>query len=253
VELVGFIARTLSIKNLDNKDLFIIQTVLILIAPAVMAAACYMAFGRIALWILPPKYQAMRHLWLPARRITPIFVTFDILSFFVQGIGGSMIAAADTADKANSGKNVILIGLGIQLFTFGFFVIASVRLTVLLRTKLRNEALPRDTNWPFLLQVINAASVTILIRSIYRFLEYVIGVHNTLSDNEVYFYCLDCLLIFIAVVAFVVVHPGQCLPYMRLRRKGLEFSKNAGRGLFNSFARGRPQDAVLLRSSAGSP
>jgi len=227
VELVGYVGRAVSIKNLDSKGPFIVQIICLLVAPAVMAAACYMAFGRTLLWVVPKPFQSFRHLWMPARRITPLFVTFDDLSFFVQCVGGAIIASADTLSKENKGKNIVLVELGIQLATFGFFVIASIRLTVLLRTKLKNEALPRDMNWPVLLGVINA-STTILIRSIYRFVEYAIGVHNYLSDHEAFFYCLDALLIFAVVVGFIVVHPGMYLSYLGIWRKRQEFSQHVG-------------------------
>jgi len=248
VELIGFAARAVSIKNLDNKNIFIIQTIFILVAPAVMAASCYMAFGRILLWIVPSKYQSLRHLWMPARRITPLFVGFDVLSFIIQTVGGAIIASADTIDKENKGKNFVLAGLGIQLACFRFFVIASIRLTVVLRTTLRNESLSTDTNWPLLLGVVNAASATILIRSVYRFIEYALGVHNYLSDHEVFFYCLDALLIFIVVVSYICIHPGQYLPYIGIRRRNASFSKNVGRGLFKGLVRSRTQDPVLLQS-----
>ncbi|KAI9736169.1 MAG: hypothetical protein M1834_001054 [Cirrosporium novae-zelandiae] len=254
LELIGYVARAFSVKHLDNKNAFIIQTVLILIAPAVMAAACYMAFGRIVLWVVPKSHQTFRQLWMPFRYITPLFVSFDVLSFAVQCVGGAMVASADTTTKANKGKNVVLVGLGIQLVTFGFFVLASMRFAFVLRTKLNSLPLPTETNWRFLLTTVNAASATILIRSVYRFLEFVLGVHNTLSDNEVYFYCLDALLIFVVVAAFVCVHPGMFLPYIGFRRRGLKFSKNAGRGLGSRFALGKGgmSDGILLRSSDGS-
>lgn len=248
MELVGYISRCSSIKHLDDNTTFIIQTILLLIAPAVMAASCYMAFGRVVLWVVPPSYQTFRHLWMPARHITPLFVSFDVLSLLVQGIGGGIVASANTDSQANRGKNIVLIGLGIQLFTFGFFVLASSRFNFLLRSKLRNEALPRDTNWPLLLIIINTSSFIILVRSISRFLQYALGVHNVLSDSEAYFYCLDAVPIYFVVVTFICFYPAQYLPYIRLRRDKLEFSKNVGRGLFKNLAAGKTNDYIVLDS-----
>jgi len=249
VELLGYISRCISINHLDNTATFIIQTILLLVAPAVMAASCYMAFGRIVLWVVPTNYQSFRHLWMPARHITPLFVSFDVLSFLVQGIGGGVVASANTESQANNGKNIVLVGLAIQLVTFGFFVIASSRFSFLLRSKLRNEALPQDTNWPLFLIIINTSSLIILVRSISRFLQYALGVHNALSDSEAYFYCLDAAPIYLVVVAFICFYPGQYLPYIRLRRNKLEFSKNVGRGLFKNLAAGKKTDYIALSSN----
>ncbi len=241
MELVGYVARTVSIKNLDEKNIFIIQTVFILVAPAVLAAACYMAFGRVVLWVVPPQYQSARHLWLPARRITPLFVSFDVLSFFIQVVGGAMVAGASTVSKINNGRNVVLVGLGLQLVTFGFFVLASIRFTVVLRTKLRTVALPTERNWRFFLKVVNVASVIILIRTVSRFIQFVLKNNNYLSDHEWYFYIFDSVPMFCVALVFVCVHPGNYLPYLGLQRKSLQFSKNADRGLFSRFARGNAQ------------
>src|SRR5271163_2988233 len=99
-----------------------------------------------------------------------------------------------------------------------------------------------------MLSVVNAASLTILIRSVYRLIEYSIGVHNFLSDHEVFFYCLDAFLILVVVIGFICVHPGMYLPYLGLRRKEMAFSRNANRGIFSGFAAGNTE----IVSGAGS-
>ena len=277
MEFVGYIFRIISVNKLQDKTPFIIQTVFLLIAPAVMAAACYQGFGRLVLWTLPPHLQTAKTLWLPARRITPLFVTFDIVSFFVQCIGGSMVASANTSSKESTGRDVVLIGLGLQLCTFGFFVVSSLRFSmVLVRIKpgagqsayhpdqLDRKAgsdvanairadLPTDTRWRLFLTVINVASILILIRSIYRLVEYSISTHNYLSDNEWVFYVLDATLIFISATGFMVFHPGNYLPYLKMRRREQAFSKRVGKGPFGGFARWQGWDRQALGSADGYP
>ncbi|EXJ79695.1 hypothetical protein A1O3_07977 [Capronia epimyces CBS 606.96] len=238
LELVGYIARAVSVKHLASRDVFIVQLVLILVAPAVMAAACYMSFGRVVVWVIPREYQSARHLWVPARRVTPIFAGCDVLSFFVQVVGGSMIASGNTPAKINRGRNVVLTGLALQLTTFGFFVVAALRLLVLLRTRLRTIPLPQERNWPLFLVMVNVANVLILIRTTLRLVEYAMGNSNYLLNHEWYFYVFDSVLMFFVVLVFIVFHPGHYLPYLGFKRKGLRFSDNADKGLFASLARG---------------
>ncbi|KAH0846756.1 hypothetical protein AYO21_07877 [Fonsecaea monophora] len=238
MEFVGYLTRSISIKNLDGKSVFIVQTVMILVAPAVMAAACYMAFGRVVLWVVPPRFQTARHLWVPARRITPVFVGSDVFSFFVQVIGGAMVAGANTKEHANTGKNVVLVGLGLQLASFGFFVFAALRLNVLLRTTLRDVSLPKERNWQLFLTVINVANVLILIRTLLRFIEFVLGTSNYLIDHEWFFYAFDSALMFLVVIVFIVVHPGHYLPYLGIRRREQQFSRNADKGPFAKLSQG---------------
>jgi hypothetical protein len=44
VEAAGYITRVISAKNVDNKDPYIIQFTLVVLAPVLMAAACYIVF-----------------------------------------------------------------------------------------------------------------------------------------------------------------------------------------------------------------
>lgn len=243
MELVGYVTRAYSTQHLFNKDVFIVQTVMILVAPAVMAAACYQSFGRVTIWVVPPEFQAAKYLWVPARRVTPVFVGFDIFSFFVQVIGGSMVAAASTAANANRGKNIVLAGLGLQLATFGFFVVASVRLNVILRTRLRAVPLPKERNWQLYLNVVNVATVLILVRTLLRLVEYAMGTQGYLTEHEWFFYCFDSALMFLVAVIFIVFHPGYYLPYLGLRRRNMRFSENADKGPFALLARDRKTPA----------
>ncbi|RMZ81940.1 hypothetical protein DV737_g2305, partial [Chaetothyriales sp. CBS 132003] len=245
MELVGYITRAVSVKNLFNRNIFIVQTVMILVAPAVMAAACYMSFGRVTIWVVPKEFQTVKHLWVPPRRVTPVFVGCDVLSFFVQVVGGSMVAGANTPSKANTGKNVVLVGLALQLATFGFFVFASIRLNVLLRGQLRNVPLPKERNWQMFLNVVNVANILILVRTLLRFIEFTMGTSNYLTNNEWFFYCFDSALMFLVALTFIIFHPGHYLPYLGIRRRELKFSKNHDKGPFSKLAKGKTmQEAV---------
>lgn len=208
------------------------QTVLILVAPAVMAAACYMAFGRLVLWVVPVKEQTFRHLWAPVRRLTPTFVAFDVLSFLVQVAGAAMLTSAEDAAGVDSGRRVVLLGLLVQIVCFGFFGVVNIRLLLLLRGRLAKEPLPKETAWCQLLKVIIFASVVILLRSIYRLVEYGLGHDNFLIKHEIYHYLLDALPIVVVVAIFSVWHPAQYLPYIKLRRRKPEFSVNYQRSIF---------------------
>ena len=156
-----------------------------------------------------------------------------------------MVAGANTVAKANTGKNVVLIGLAIQMATFGFFVLASIRFGVVLRTKLRDVTLPTERNWHLFLRVINGASVLILLRTIARFIEFVLGTHNYLNDNEWYFYVFDAVPMLSVAAVFVVFHPGNFLPYLAMRRNKMQFSNNADNGLFSHYAKGSGRVAIL--------
>jgi hypothetical protein len=65
------------------------QSALILIAPAFLAASIYMTLGRIIFMLNGEKFSLIRLKWL-----TKIFVTGDVLSFLMQASGMSISSKA---------------------------------------------------------------------------------------------------------------------------------------------------------------
>jgi hypothetical protein len=85
VEILGYIGRAASAAQGDGKwtlGPYIIQSIFILVAPALFAASVYMSLGRIVEAVEGEKYLFIRRKWL-----TTIFVTIDVFSFLVQGGG----------------------------------------------------------------------------------------------------------------------------------------------------------------------
>ena len=83
-EMIGYIGRILSSQQSPNWTLgpFIIQSILLLVAPALFAASIYMILGRIIVAIDGEKYSLIKKRWL-----TKIFVASDVLSFLVLSSG----------------------------------------------------------------------------------------------------------------------------------------------------------------------
>lgn len=51
MEAIGFIFRALSASDVTNRNEFIIQYCMVILAPAILAAGCYMVFGRLLVWV----------------------------------------------------------------------------------------------------------------------------------------------------------------------------------------------------------
>lgn len=62
--------------------MYSLQTILVLVAPALYAASIYMVLGRIILVTDGEAHAIIRKQWL-----TKIFVTGDVISFLMQGAG----------------------------------------------------------------------------------------------------------------------------------------------------------------------
>ncbi|KAF6519695.1 hypothetical protein HZS61_016112 [Fusarium oxysporum f. sp. conglutinans] len=118
-ETAGLAARIYSTDHLRDQGSYGTQTLLILLAPIFFSAAIYMFLGRIIRASDHPDLSIIRISWL-----SKFFVTGDVLCFVVQACGaGMLVNANDTADE-NSGENVVLAGLALQVIILVIFLLS---------------------------------------------------------------------------------------------------------------------------------
>lgn len=184
---------------------FIVQAVLLLVAPALFAASIYMELGRIVRLV-----RGESAIFIPVRRMTLIFVLGDVVSFMTQAAGAGLEAGKTAAD-INTGQDIILAGLGIQIICFGVFVSAAVSF------KLRFQRLARtgkvasvaDVPWERHLNALFASSALILVRSVLRMVEFGQGNDGYIQRHEWFLYVFDGVLMLGVLVLFNWVHPAQ--------------------------------------------
>ncbi|CAI7602228.1 unnamed protein product [Penicillium glandicola] len=237
MEAIGYIGRCVSVQNTLERPIYVLQFSLVILAPVLMAACCYVIFSRILFLIVPQEARTFRLCWVPPRFITPIFVGCDIVALLLQLGGAVMISsvdatAEDAKSKLNAGKHVAQVGVIIQLVAFGLFAVAAVRFNFTskrfagsLSERYENVGekeyiiggVIKDKNWPALLRVVNLTTILILVRSIYRLVEFTEGTTGYLSTNEWPLYVFDALCIYPCVALFVYWHPGRYLPYLGFR------------------------------------
>ncbi|KAB8068857.1 RTA1-domain-containing protein [Aspergillus leporis] len=204
-EVIGYIGRAMSSKESPNWTLgpYIIQTLFLLLAPALLAASIYMLLGRIILVLRAESHAIMKKKWL-----TKVFVTGDVLSFLLQGAGGG-IQSGGTLDGMKLGEKIIVIGLFIQIFFFGFFIVTATSFDI----KLKKFPIPRCHDptipWRKHLNVLYASSMLIMVRSVFRLAEYLQGNNGYLLHHEIFLYIFDAVLIFVAVLVFNICHPSE--------------------------------------------
>ncbi|TGO37022.1 hypothetical protein BHYA_0108g00180 [Botrytis hyacinthi] len=221
-EAVGYVGRLLSSReHYGDWTLgpYIMQTLLILIAPAFFAASIYMVLGRIIVLTDGEKYSIIRARWL-----TKIFVAGDVLSFLMQSSGGGMLAKAGTASSVKLGENIITGGLVVQVVFFAFFIVTTGifhKRIVKAQGGLHASAVP----WQQYLYILYVASTFIMIRSIFRIIEYVQGSDGTLLSTETYSYVFDATLMFLTVAIFNVRHPSVII-----QGKGQQYSTPVSTG-----------------------
>lgn len=110
MESVGYVGRILSAQESPNWTLgpYIVQAILLLVAPALVAASIYMVLGRIILLVDGEKHSMIKKKWL-----TKLFVAGDYISFSVLSGGSYSSSSSPTCPCAplclNSSANLALL------------------------------------------------------------------------------------------------------------------------------------------------
>ncbi|KAJ0160445.1 Protein RTM1 [Colletotrichum tanaceti] len=209
LEAVGYVGRSLSAAEAPDytKNPYIIQSILLLLGPALFAASIYMVLGR-----LIDLLDAGHHSLIGPKWLTKVFVFGDVLSFFAQGGGGGMLATAKDRDSVKKGENIIVGGLVIQILFFGFFMVVTLVFHVrLARGPTSATRAVQTPPWRGLLWVLYGSSLLIMARSLFRVAEYVEGSEGKLPSREVYIYVFDGLLMAVTALLFNWFHPSRVI------------------------------------------
>jgi hypothetical protein len=204
LEMVGYGARYASGKETPNWTLtpYIIQAILLLVAPALFAATIYMELGRIITLIVGEGRALISRKWM-----TKIFVIGDVLSFVLQG-GGGGYQSAGSLSALRLGTKIIIVGLFVQLAFFGAFLVVAVNfhINIFRRPTTRSRI---GIPWQKHLKLLYATGMLIMVRSVFRAVEYLQGDDGYLLAREGYLYVFDALLMFIVMVLFNIMHPAE--------------------------------------------
>ncbi|KAL2817580.1 putative RTM1-like protein [Aspergillus granulosus] len=210
-EWIGYIGRAISGTEAPDFTLnpYILQTLLLLIAPTLYAATIYMELGRIVLLTDGEAYC-----FIPRRWLTKIFLLGDTISFIMQGSGGGIMASGSVS-ALTTGEHIIIAGLVIQLLFFSLFVITSIKFHLGLRRAPSRKVLHSQPPWERHMYALYMGSGLIFVRSLFRLVEYAQGNDGYLVSHEVYLYLFDAVLMVAVMGVFAWVHPSEISALLR--------------------------------------
>ena len=113
------------------------------------------------------------------------------------------------------GEKIVVAGLIIQVLFFGFFIITSAIFHTRLRKSPSEKSLALSGTWHKHITVLYIANILIMIRSIFRTVEYAMGNNGYLLRHEVFLYVFDGLLMFSVMLLFNFIHPSELLAFSR--------------------------------------
>ncbi|KAL4867065.1 RTA1 like protein-domain-containing protein [Aspergillus spectabilis] len=148
LEALGYAARMVSATQSPNWSvgLYAMQSLLLLLAPPLLAASIYMILSRIIVLV-----ECEKMVFLHPRRLMKDFTTGNMLSFLIRSAGGAILSQSKTAMPS----------------------------------------------WGTILFVHYTVSILIMVRSIYRVVQYIEGHEWYLQSYTAFLYIFDAALMWI--------------------------------------------------------
>ncbi|KAH8819805.1 RTA1 like protein-domain-containing protein [Xylogone sp. PMI_703] len=208
-EVVGYAGRILLWHNVFDPtgNYFLIYLVSLTIAPAFLSAGIYLCLSRIVV-----VYGQHLSRFRPGT-YTLIFCGCDLFSLVLQGLGGGIAASADKQSSIDTGIDIMLAGLGFQVFSIGLFAAICADFAFRLhknRTSWADRHADLQESKFFISFLIGlcVATLCIFVRSVFRVAELSEGFRGALANDEVTFMILEGAMIVIATSCLTFLHPG---------------------------------------------
>ncbi|KAF3108997.1 hypothetical protein TWF706_001819 [Orbilia oligospora] len=207
LQVGGYGVRIYCHWHTDEIPAFAVQSSFIILAPVFYAASIYMVLRRLICSIKGERFSIV-----PAKWLTWIFVAGDAIALSIQG---NAVGLTFKENTQKIGEWIITAGLIVQILIFGFFIIVCSIFHVRMNKDVSEN--PRSgphltIPWRAGLKMLYACSALIMVRSVFRVIEYVMGVDAYLLANEWPWYIFDAVLMLATQVIFVVWFPDQFRP-----------------------------------------
>lgn len=121
--------------------------------------------------------------------------------------------ASHNDSTRNTGSDVIVGGLFFQIIFFGIFVLV----TYLFHTRMNKQPTTRSKQvpWKKHMYALYVVSALIMVRSIFRVVEFLQGFNGYIISHEWFLYVFDALLMLIAMLYMNWVHPSEIKMLLR--------------------------------------
>jgi hypothetical protein len=124
-------------------------------------------------------------------------------------ITGGGIMSSGNQSSLKLGEKIVVIGLFVQIVFFGFFIVVAFCFNIRMHRRPTPEGDLRHDTWHKHLNALYLASILIMIRSIFRVVEYIQGNNGFLLQREYFLYVFDGTLMLAVMVIFNLIHPSE--------------------------------------------
>ncbi|KAF5966574.1 Rtm1p-like protein [Fusarium bulbicola] len=200
-EVLGYFFRALCYNATNSLPLNIMQALFLLLPPVFFAATLYMVYSRLVRALGGESCS-----FISVRWTTRLFVLGDILTFNIQGNGGGLLA---NDDLVHIGNIIVITGLIAQILLFLAFVACCVIFHRRFRVHLRHPSIPVAIRWEAYLNMLYFTSALILVRNIFRVVEFAMDKEGYLQQKEWPTFVFDSVLMLLVMLAFYVRYPDN--------------------------------------------
>ncbi|KAF5687318.1 phospholipid-translocating ATPase [Fusarium denticulatum] len=200
LEIIGYIGRLIIHDNPFEFIGFLLQIIMITIAPVFFSAAIYVLLSQVINFVDPnvSRFSPKYFYW--------IFIPSDIISLILQAVGGAVSVVSTAQEDVKTGEDISIAGLVFQVVTLLCFVALFVDYVV---RASKSPARYRLTK-PILtfLFFLFLSTIFILIRCGYRIAELNGGYFSAIFRDEGLYIALESCMMCIAVLLLNAGHPG---------------------------------------------
>ncbi|KIW12589.1 hypothetical protein PV08_09867 [Exophiala spinifera] len=219
ISTAGWVVRILSVRNDTSIPLYAVSSSYIVISPIFVCASLYLLLTRLIRATLPngpaQSFFRIRPSWLGR-----VFITSDVFSFLTQCSGSGIASSGNwEGNMKDIGTNVLLVGLALQLATFTVFLVVMARFV---RRVNRRQDTGFETGVKKVIVGASIASGFVQIRSIYRVVEFAVGIDGYLFNHEWCLYVLEAMPMFFALAVLAWYHPIRWMQEKRRSDFGME-------------------------------
>ena len=123
--------------------------------------------------------------------------------------------ASGSISAMKTGEHIIIGGLVVQLLFFGCFMVTSAVFHVRMCNQPTSAVLTRSIPWERQIYALYGSSLLILIRSVFRLIEYAQGNNGYLISHEAFLYIFDATLMLATMVLSAWIHPSEITGLLR--------------------------------------
>ena len=215
VEVIGYIGRAAAYNDTGTLGPFMVQGVFLVLPPIFFAASLYMVYSRLVRSVDGASLSLMSPRWT-----TRIFVSGDWICLNIQGAGAGLLFKPATMQTGNW---IVTAGLAIQLMLFIGFIGCCATFHRRFRAHLARTGATTDIPWQTCFYMLYGTSLAVMVRNIYRVIEFVSGQDSYLFVNEWTIYVFDAALMLLVMVVFYIWYPSQLrTPAKESRRDAIQ-------------------------------